>query len=182
MKDGVGLFIVCKWNLNSSSVETECKSPPLEPILSHICKFQSSVLSKVQKLIRTLSYITAVFGGVLLSQHPSTEHSGMSLIQKSCIYFLFSPTKMKVQCTVWLTRAALYFIKKSYSSYYCACTTLHFINTFIHTLKRLQFILFLQRHKTEFKPYNILQTLHLSFKNTDSWEIKLFEVYKHTAN
>jgi hypothetical protein len=67
MKDGVGLFVVCKWNFYSSSLEMECKSPPLQPVLSHICKFQSSVLSKDKKiLIGTFSYITAVFGGVLL--------------------------------------------------------------------------------------------------------------------
>ena len=49
MKDEVGLFIVHKWNLYSISLETEHKSPPLVPVLSHICKFQSSVLSKVKK-------------------------------------------------------------------------------------------------------------------------------------
>jgi hypothetical protein len=65
MKDGVGLFIMCKLNLYSGSLETECKSPPLVPVLSHICKFQSRVLSKVKKIL-TLSCIAAVFGGVLL--------------------------------------------------------------------------------------------------------------------
>ena len=41
--------------------------------------------------------------------------------------------------------------------------------------------LFLQSHKIEFTIYNILQTLDFSFKNKNSWEIKLFEVHKYTT-
>jgi hypothetical protein len=109
MKDGVGMFVVCKWNLYSSSFETECKSPPLVPILSHISKFQSSVLSKVKKILNnknTLIHNCCVWF-CPFSQHPSTEQSRAPLIQKFCIYFLFSPTKMKVQCNIWPAWAAL---------------------------------------------------------------------------
>jgi hypothetical protein len=70
MQDGVSKFtvfskfIVFETNPDSSSLETECKNPLLDPILSHIYNFQSSALNKVLKLLtnkNTLTYNSSVW-------------------------------------------------------------------------------------------------------------------------